>query len=163
MRFVRSMIVLSVFCASAAYAVDPQLSDITCEQLGEQYEATPEATERFADLKGTCDGVYEVNGALYVRAQAVVRRANGSRVRLYMPATDHTFDLDADPSGRVHLGNSKIRVRDLNRGDEIGLYLSVDKFATERITEVALATEDAAPEEIVVTPVETVVALPTTG
>ena len=36
-------------------------------------------------------------------------------------------------------------------------------FAEERITEIALATEDSAPEAIVVAPVETVEALPTTG
>jgi hypothetical protein len=56
-----------------------------------------------------------------------------------------------------------MRVRSLNRGDEIGIYLSVDKFAQERVTEVAFATEDEHIEAIVVAPVEEVAALPTTG
>jgi hypothetical protein len=39
----------------------------------------------------------------------------------------------------------------------------VDKFAEERLDEVAFATADEAPEEIVVAPAEEVAALPTTG
>ena len=56
-----------------------------------------------------------------------------------------------------------MRVSTLGRGDKIGIYLSVDKFANERVTEIAFATEDEHVEEIVVAPVEEVAALPTTG
>jgi hypothetical protein len=57
-----------------------------------------------------------------------------------------------------------MRVRDMGRGDEIGIYLSVDKFAEERVDEIAFATADSAEEEIVVVTIEEiVVALPTTG
>lgn len=163
MKFVKSLIVLCAFGATAAYAVDPQLSDVTCEQLGEQFELTAEAKERFADLKGSCEGVYTVDGALYARAGAVVRTVRGRTVRLYVPATDHTFEVTADPSGRVHVGSRKMRVRDLQRGDEIGIYISVDRFANERVTEIALATEDSSAEEIVTVEVVEVAALPTTG
>ena len=60
----------------------------------------------------------------------------------------------------VYFGTKKIT---LDRGDEIGIYLSVDKFAQERVTEVAFATEDDHAEAIVVASVEEVEALPTTG
>ena len=54
MKLLLKTIVLgSVLTAASAYAVDPQLSDITCDQLGENLELTAEAEERFADLKGT--------------------------------------------------------------------------------------------------------------
>ena len=163
MKFVKSIIVLCAFSATAAYAVDPQKSDITCAQLGDDYETTEEAKTRFADLKGACEGVYTVNGAQYVRVQATIRRIRGNNVTLYLPATDHTFQVAADPSGRVHVGSRKMRVRDLSARDEIGIYLSVDKFANKRIDEVAFATDDSAPEEIVTATVEEVAALPTTG
>lgn len=163
MKFVKTMVVLCAFSATAAYAVDPQRSETTCEQLGEKYEVTAEAEARFADLKGSCEGVYEVDGALYVRSEATIRSIRGSKVRLYVPATDHTFEVTADSSQRIHVGGRKMRIRDMSRGDEIGIYMSVDKFALEKVDEIAFATEDSSVEEIVVAPVVEVEALPTTG
>jgi len=163
MKLLKTIVVACAFSAVSAYAVDPVKSETTCAQLGETYEATAEAKERFADLAGSCEGVYEIDGALYVRTQATIRHRSGNKVRLYLPATDHTFEVTAQEDGRVWIGGRKMRVRSLNRGDEIGIYLSVDKFATERVTEVAFATEDEHVEAIVVAPVEEVEALPTTG
>ena len=163
MKLLKTIVVACAFSAVSAYAVDPVKSETTCAQLGETYEVTAEAKERFADLAGSCEGVYEIDGAKYVRTQATVRNRRGNTVRLYLPATDHTFEVTAQEDGRVWIGGRKMRVRSLNRGDEIGIYLSVDKFATERVSEVAFATEDEHVEEIVVAPVEEVEALPTTG
>ena len=163
MKLLKTIVIASAFSAASAFAVDPVKSETTCAQLGETYEATAEAKERFSDLAGSCDGVYEVNGAMYVRVQATVRNRRGNTVRLYLPATDHTFEVTADDTGRVWIGGRKQRIRTLGRGDEIGIYLSVDRFAQERVTEVAFATEDDHQEEIVVAPVAEVAALPTTG
>ena len=163
MKFVTALIVACMFFAVSAYAVDPVRSETTCEQLAEKYEPTAEAQERFADLAGACEGVYEIDGAMFVRSQAVVRQVRGNRVRLYLPATDHTFEVTAESDGRVWVGGRKMRVRDMNRGDEIGIYLSVDKFAEEKLDEIAFVTEDDHPEDIVLAPVEEVAALPTTG
>jgi len=163
MKLTKTLAVVCVFCASSAYAVDPQKIDMTCEQLREKYEATPEAQERFADLKGSCEGVYTINGALYVRSQAVIRSKRGNKVTLYLPATDHTFEVTADPNRVVWVGGQKMRARDMNRGDEIGIYLSVDKLATERVDTIAFPTEDEAVDEVVEMPLEEVAALPTTG
>ena len=166
MKMIKLLAVAGVFCVSSAYAVDPQLSDMTCDQLRDKFEATADALERFADLQGACDGVYTIDDALYVRTQAVIRSRSGGKVTLYLPATDHTFSVTPDSSGRVWVGNRKVRVRDLNRGDELGIYLSVDKLATERVvTSVAFATEDTHTEEIIEVEIEeeVVEALPTTG
>jgi len=76
---------------------------------------------------------------------------------------DHTFEVTADSSQRIHVGGRKLRVRDMSRGDEIGIYISVDKFAQEKVDEIAFATEDSSSEEIIVAPIEEVEALPTTG
>jgi hypothetical protein len=163
MKLLKTIVIASAFSAASAFAVNPVKSETTCAQLGDSYEATAEAKERFADLAGSCDGVYEINGAMYVRVQATVRNRRGNTVRLYLPATDHTFEVTADDAGRVWIGGRKMRVSTLGRGDEIGIYLSVDKFAQERVTEVAFATEDDHQEAIVVAPVAEVAALPTTG
>lgn len=163
MKLIRTLVAATAFCAVSAYAVEPVRSEITCAELGDKYEATAEAKERFADLAGACEGVYDVDGELYVRSQAVIRQKWGNKVRLYLPATDHTFEVQAQSDGRVWVGGRKMRVRDMNRGDEIGIYLSVDKFAEEKVDEIAFATEDDHVEEIVIAPVEEVEALPTTG
>jgi hypothetical protein len=163
MKLIQTLVVASAFCAVSAYAVDPVKSEITCAELGDKYEATAEATERFADLEGSCEGVYEVDGKLYVRSQAVIRNKWGNKVRLYLPATDHTFEVEAQSDGRVWVGGRKMRVRDMSRGDEIGIYLSVDKFAEEKVDEIAFVTPEEHVEEIVVVEIVEVEALPTTG
>lgn len=163
MKVVKLLAVTCAFCASSAYAVDPVLSETTCDQLAEKYEPTAEAQARYADLKGSCDSVHTINGALYVKAKAVIRRVRNNEITLYLPATDHTFKVNPDPDGRVLVGNRKVRPRELNRGDEISIYLSVDKIATERLDTVALATEDDHADEVVETAVEEVETLPTTG
>lgn len=163
MKLIKTLVVVCAFSAVSAYAVDPVRSETTCAQLSEKYEMTAEAKERFADLVGSCEGVYEINGRMFVRSQAVIRQIRGNRVRLYLPATDHTFEVTAQSDGRVWVGGRKVRVRDMNRGDEIGIYVSVDKFAEEKVDEIAFATEDESTEEIVTVEIEEVVALPTTG
>ena len=163
MKLIKTIVVACAFSAVSAYAVDPVRSTTTCAQLGDKYEATAEARERFADLAGSCEGVYDIDGAMYVRSQAVIRQIRGNRVRLYLPATDHTFQVTAGSDGRVWVGGRKMRVRDLNRGDEIGIYLSVDKFAEEKVDEIAFVTADEVAAPIVTVEVEEVASLPTTG
>ncbi len=163
MKLIQTLVVASAFCAVSAYAVDPVRSEITCAELGDKYEATAEAKERFADLAGSCEGVYDIDGKLFVRSQAVIRQKWGNKVRLYLPATDHTFEVQAQSDGRVWVGGRKMRIRDMNRGDEIGIYLSVDKFAEEKVDEIAFVTEEEHVDAIVIVPVEEVEALPTTG
>ena len=163
MKLIQTLVVASAFFAASAYAVEPVRSEITCAELGDNYEVTAEAKERFADLAGACEGVYDVDGKLYVRSQAVIRQKWGNKVRLYLPATDHTFEVQAQPDGRVWVGGRKMRIRDMSRGDEIGIYLSVDKFAEEKVDEIAFATPEEHAEEIVVVVIEEVEALPTTG
>lgn len=168
MKLIKTLVVACAFSAVSAYAVDPVKLDITCADIGAKYAVTAEAKERFADLEGTCEGIYEINGKEYARASAIVRQVRGSKVRLYLPATDHTFDVTAGPDGRVWIGERKVSARDLQRGDEIGIYLSVDKFTEEKVTEITMLTESSDSEEVETVEVETVEieeveALPTTG
>jgi len=162
MRTIKYLIAAGALCALPAYAVEPELA-MSCDEARAEYEATPEAQARFADLQGTCEGIYRINGALYARAQAVVRSASSRRVRLYLPATDRTVEATPDADMRVNIGDRKIRTRDLNRGDEIGIYLSLDKFFQGKVDEIAFATEESNPEPIAIAPVEEVAALPTTA
>ena len=165
MKLIKTLVVACAFSVVSAYAIDPVKTEITCEEIGEKYAITAEAKERFADLIGTCEGIYDINGSQYARTSAIVRQVRGSKVRLYLPATDHTFQLNAQSEGRDWIGDLKVSARDMQRGDEIGIYLSVDKFTEEKVTEIAMVTEDTHEEEVVTVEVEEIPepVLPTTG
>ena len=161
-KLFKILIAASVLSTGYAHAVDPERVG-ECADYADRYQATAEAQERFGQLRGSCEGIYDIDGVLYARAQAVIRSNRGGTVRIYLPATDTTIEAKPDSTGRVWVGNRKMRVRDLNRGDEIGIYLHLDRFFTEKVTEIALATPDESTEEIVMAPVREVAALPTTA
>ncbi|TGD73635.1 hypothetical protein E4634_11505 [Mangrovimicrobium sediminis] len=159
----RSLVVsASILGSASALAADPQrLGD--CADYADRYQATAETRERFGMLKGSCEGVYDIDGALYARAEMVVRSVHGNRVRLYLPATDQTIEVRPDMNHSVYINGLKRRVRNLSGGDEIQLYLALDKFFEERVTEVAFAADDTSEDLAHVTPAAEVAALPTTA
>jgi hypothetical protein len=124
------------------------------------FRPTNEALERFPDLAGACEGIVDRDGELYAKFPAIVRRASGSGVTLYLPSTNHTFRATPDSSHRVLVDGRKTRARDLVRGQEIRIYLAVNEFAKPDIQEVAFVTEE---DIIVGIKVERVAALPTTA
>ena len=159
MKKILLLALLGVFVAGPAIAAEDDgaiPSALTCDD----FVPTAAADERFPDLKGACEAVIERNGNLYGKFRAVVRRATSSSVTLYLPATDHTFSIKPQSDARVLLGDSKVRPRELQRGQEIRIYLATKSFATPNIEEVSLVTES---EMIIEHVVEPVAALPTTG
>ncbi len=140
----------------AATAGAQEMTQLSCSD----FRPTREALERYADLEGACEGVVDRDGELYGKFTAIVRRVSGSNLTLYLPATDHTFKARPDSSLRVLLGGRKYRVRDLVRGQEIHIYLSVSQLARPAIEEVAFVTEA---DMIVDLLIERIAALPTTA
>lgn len=155
MKLLKTLIIAFAFTAASAYA-EPQPAGITCEQLGEEFQSTPEAQARFADLKGTCAGVYTINNSLYTRSKAVFRGYHAGKANVYLPATDHTFQVETPRSRTVNIAGRDTRVGDMVRGQEFDIYLSVDKFASERLDQISF---DAI--EFVI--IEEISALPTTA
>lgn len=135
---------------------------MSCDEIVTQLnrEATDEAKARFANLAGSCLGVVDRDGQLFMHTNVVVRRVRGNNVTLYLPATDRTFEVDADPSSRVVIAGRKVRPRDLSRGQELNIYVPVEEFTQPIIDEVAFVTEE---DDIVVAPAVVAAALPTTG
>ena len=124
-------------------------------------EATEEAKARFADLEGSCMGVVERDGELLMHTKMVVRAVRGNEITIYLPATDRTFKVDADPKSRMVIAGRKVRPRDLNRGQELNIYVSVEEFTQPIIEEVVFETEE--PEVLIVVVAVPAPALPTTG
>lgn len=145
-----------------AFSAQAQQSGaIPTEMSCDDFVPTTEAQRRFADLEGACEAIVERNGALYAKTTAIVRQVTAGSVRLYLPATDKTFTVRPGNNTYVLIGDQKVPARDLTRGQEIRIYISVDEFAKPAVQEIAMATET---QEIVIQPVEeVVVALPTTA
>jgi hypothetical protein len=163
MKMIKTLVLVCAFCASSVFAGDPQLSDMTCDDLSDNFALTDEAQVRYANLLGSCEGVYTVDGSLYAKTTAVIRSTRGGTVTVYIPATDRTFDVSPNPNSFALIRGGKMRVSELNRGDEFGIYVSVEQHALRVIDMVAFAAEDEAAEEIVEVSVVAVAALPTTG
>ncbi len=155
MKLARAVLLLALGGLSAN-AFAQEMTALSCDD----FRPTSEALERYPDLVGACEGIVDRDGELYAKFTAVVRRAAGNSVTLYLPATDHTFRANPDSSARVLLDGRKTRVRDLVRGQEVRIYLPVSEFGRPNIQEFAFVTE----EDIIVNiAVERVEALPTTA
>jgi len=155
-KSITSLLFVLAFLSSPTWAQDMTETALSCQD----FKPTPEALQRFPDLVGACEAVVDRDGELYGRFSAIVRRASNRSVTLYLPVTDHTFKVDPRSDARVLIGSRKVRPRDLQRGQEIQIYLSARQFSQPDIQEVTLVTET---EVIIDHPVEKVAVLPTTG
>ena len=154
MKTLRLLILVALFVGANASA--QEMTALSCND----FRPTDEAIERFPDLLGACEGIVERDGELYAKFRAVVRRVWGNNVTLYLPATKKTFTAKPDSSHRVLIEGRKTRVRDLQRGQEIRIYLAVNEFSKPDIQEVAFVTEEDVVVEVTIEEVE---ALPTTA
>jgi hypothetical protein len=134
---------------------------MTCEEALTRLdlEVTDEARERLGELEGACMGVVERDGELYMHTEMIVRRVRGSTLTMYLPATDHTFQVKPDFNQRVQIGNSRVRARDLNSGQSLNLYVPINAITQPVIRQIAFEED----ESLVVAPATAVAALPTTG
>ena len=137
MKFITTLFVIFAPIAAVQAA---ELTELSCSD----FRPTEEAVERYQDLKGACEGIAEVDGELYAKFAAIVRRVptGGRSIRLYLPATEHSFTVNPDPQSLVWVGDKKVRVVDLTRGQEIRIYLKVDEIASPDIDEIVFITED---------------------
>ncbi|WP_439136016.1 hypothetical protein [Pseudomaricurvus sp.] len=159
-KLIKPLIVVTALAgAGSVYAAEPKRVG-ECSDYAQDYQATAEAKERFGMLAGSCEGVYDIDGNLYARAEMVVRSNWKGTMKLYMPATDKTIEVTPDMSHSAILDGRKRRLRDLEKGDEIQLYISKDKFFEDRVDTVAFADDD---DDIHHTDADEVAALPTTA
>jgi len=160
MKFMKiSLFAIAGFLSANALAVEYVM---TCDEIVTKLdrEATAEAKARFADLRGSCLGVVDKNGELFMHTKMVVRRVRGNNVTIYVPATDRTFTVRPDMAARVNIGGNKVRARNLTQGQEMNLYISVAEFTQPIIHAIHWETDT---DDFVATPVVVEAALPTTG
>ncbi len=132
-----SVLLMTTLGAGSALAQTP--SDLTCDD----FKPTAAAIEKYPHMVGACEDVVEIDGELYAEFKAVVRRARGRSVTLYLPATDTTFKVETKPSARVRLTRGgKIRPRELVRGQEVSIHLSTREFMDLNVDDIEFTTED---------------------
>lgn len=155
MKSTKLLLILAIVLVGASAGAQ-EMTALSCKD----FRPTPEALERFPNLAGACEGIVERDGELFGLFKAVVRRVRGNNVTLYLPATGKTFSVRPDSSHRALIAGKKVRARDVVRGQEINIYLSVSEFAKPDIEEVAFVTET---DFLVNLVVADVAALPTTA
>ncbi len=129
------LLAATVFLAKSVSA--QQTTELSCKD----FRPSAEALERFPNLVGACESIVDRDGELFGLFRAEIRRVRGNEVTVYLPATDRTFRTVPKPEMRVLVDGRKMRPRDLDRGDEIRLYLPVNKLSTLNVDEIALLTE----------------------
>ena len=137
-------------------AAEEVVSQLSCAD----FVPTPEALERFPNLAGACESVIERDGELFGLFRAIVRSPGNRTTVLYIPATDKTVRIHPESNSRVVINGRKLRPSQLERGQEIRVYLSVHEFAKPNITELVLISET---DVLLEHEVEHVAALPTTA
>lgn len=153
------LVILVSFCVgtTAAQEVKPSTTEMACSD----FQWTPEAAMRFANYKGACESIVEINGHTYGKFSAIVERVSSNGVKLTLKKTDHTFTAHPGPDLRVLLGKDMVKPGDLQRGDEITIYLSTDQFAQPAVTEVEMTQEGT--QQLAPVPVEPAETLPKTA
>jgi hypothetical protein len=118
---------------------DTTASGLTCAD----FNPTQEALDRFPDLKGSCEGIVERDGELYAKTTAYVHRVTrAGTIWLHLPATDHTFKVSPGPDARILIGDTKARVGELVKGQDVRIYLAVSEFGKPNVESIAFISDD---------------------
>lgn len=132
----------------------------TCDDI----EWASSVTAEYPDIEETCYGVYEKDGKLYAQARVEVQRVRGNRITFRPLHTDgskgDSHSITVPSSWRANIAGRNYRASQLERGQELNVYLPGDRWA--------LAVQDeepAADEEIEVIEIVEVeeVEMPTTA
>ena len=120
----------------------PQTSsaqDLTCADI----EFTATVTDQYADIAEACTSVVERNGKLYARLEAQVIRPGRRSSVIRFKHTDGSFGprvtVTPESPVNVYLSGAKARLGDLERGQDIRVYLPSDRWAIAELDEIDVA------------------------
>lgn len=89
-------------------------------------------TSRFPDASDACLGIEVRDGRQYAHFQAELVGVSGNsvRARFRLPDGDYsdTYAFDVKPEARVEIEGRSYRYRDLERGQELDVYLPPDRW-----------------------------------
>ena len=134
---VRSAAVLLLgFSVSGQLYAQQQESTVPCSDL----RFTSAVTDVLPNASDACLGVVEKDGRLFAefKAEVVRNRAGTLRARLRRADGSWTgaYDFTPDMSRRINVGGRSVQIRDLQRGQQLNVFLPPDRF------EIAVADDD---------------------
>ena len=126
----------ALMVAVVAIGLSPAALAVTCDEL----EFIPEITNVLPEANEACLGVVERDGRPYAEFKARIVRNRGGEVRAQFRRADGTWSethsFRPDMSRRITIGGQTYRMRDMQRGQELNIYLPPDRF------EIAVAEDD---------------------
>lgn len=144
---------LSAGALQASKAVES--TTVTCADLN----WSTEVLAQNPDIAAMCQTVYERDGILYAKTSIEVVRVRGNTMTFRPVSLDGTKGdsrkVTLTDSWRANINGRLYRANDLQRGQQLNVYLPEDRFA------LAIADDDA--EVVEMMPIEEAVAMPTTA
>ena len=90
-------------------------------------------SSRFPNARAACLGVVQREGRDFAHFQARIRQVRGNTVEAEFKLPDGTYGrpvtFEASPEARAKIQGQTYRIRELNRGQELDLYLPPDRWA----------------------------------
>jgi hypothetical protein len=130
MRF-RTIAILSVLPSLLLGATASAQTDLTCADI--QFSA--EVTSRYPDAPKACVDVVEVDGERYAKmnVELVRTRANNATFRFVHPDGTYgpTHRAELDPDWRAEINGRTYRISQLQRGQELSIYLPSDRWEAD--------------------------------
>lgn len=161
MMFRKLMMAVAMACAVASgssLAQDPNMrAVVTCSDLNwsaQVLAANP-------DIEQSCRGVYEKDGRLYAEAEVEVVRVRGSTITFRPLHVDgskgESRKITVAPAWRATIDGREYRASELERGQQLQVYLPEDRFA------LALQDDDGPTETEIIIIEDALVSMPATA
>ena len=127
--FLRKLAVLSLALASFGLGQQAMAQDeLTCDEI----EWSSMVTDQYPNIADACDAVVEKNGKLYARVQVELQRVRGRSLTFKILNNDGTsggsYTQTVDTSWRANIGGQSYRPSELNRGQELNVYMPHDRW-----------------------------------
>lgn len=120
----------------AGFSGQASASEVTCADI----EFTSAITDVLPNANEACLGVVERDGAMFAEFRAEIVRNRGATTRAKFQRADGSwsdvFEFTPDKSRNVRIGGRNYRMRDMQRGQQLNIYLPADRF------EIAVAEDD---------------------
>ena len=130
-----AVLLLGVSVSGQLYA-QQQESTVSCSDL----RFTSAITDVLPSASDACLGVVEKDGRLFAEFKAEVVRNRGRTMHARFQRADGSwtdaYAFNPDMSRRISIGGRNVRIRDLQRGQQLNVFLPPDRF------EVAIADDD---------------------
>ena len=159
----RSSILAAAVVLIALLGSGPSFAQGSCGNI----QFTDAVTSRFPNAKDACLDVVERDGKQYAHFQAKIVRVQGNSVeaQFKLPNGEYgqTVAFTPPSTARVKIEGSTYRYRDLNRGQELDVYVPPDRWDVAVPQEPDFAAAPAVEEVPLSEPSETLAALPSTA